>query len=513
MIVFYTLLAKYVNIDDERYNFLINYQYDDFNKSSFLKFQPNNYYLYNLLCSRYHKHLTPTIEDKYKCYQTIINNIFMTEKDKNEFFKAFELCQKHYLSLSRFVHIIKFHKLKPANQFDMYLNDFKKNVCTIIQNNRKYLFTLFDLKEIINSNLSNLDYGFVNSLSIKNPYNNIPFTQSNLYNIYFYFKFHHYNLPYLFHLFFLSNFDLAHFEKYYEYQIKKQNLQHQIKTFNPTKKREEIIHMFNLYNRTHKKNKLEIPHEDFPNDLLCNIMNNYLKIYLSYKNAITTNDKNMYKDELFYRLRRLKKFNPTFGRTYIYRKMKKRVVEYDDKHPKFNENSRINLHNSHIDKISYPTYMSISNNSNTNESQREEIFNMFRNVLINRENNDRTDTSLIQQPIIDLSANSTLRPFFLDFDISGNIYGNPIQNTEFVYRTPSPIPDNNYNENIDNSHNAIIDTSDNYFDAFVDNESTSTNDSNSIPPLISVIEGSLFHENDDQTVVYDSDDSSTDSNN
>ena len=94
--------------------------------------------------------------------------------------------------------------------------------------------------------------------------------------------------------------------------------------------------MFKLYNKFNKKKRMEIPQNDFPDDTLCSIMNNYLKIYLSYKNSSTPNDKNMYKDELFYRLKQFHNFNPTFGRTYIYRRMKKRAVKYDDKHIKFN---------------------------------------------------------------------------------------------------------------------------------------------------------------------------------
>ena len=483
MIVFYTLLAKYLNTEPEIYNYLINYQYDDFNKFKLFKFQSNNYYLILLLSDivKYKDDLTSALKQKYVCYQEYLNNMFMTEKDKHSFFQTFELCQKHYLSLSKFVNIVKFKKLKPANEYDMYLNNFNKDVCTIIQNNRKYLFTLFDLKEIINTNLSNLDYGFVDVTSIKNPYNNLPFSQSNLYNIYFYFKFHYYNLPNLFHLFFLSNFDLAYFERHYEYQIKKQNLQNKIKSLTPKKKRAEIINMFKLYNKFHKKNKIEIPQDDFPDDTLCSIMNNYLKIYLSYKNSSTPNDKNMYEDELFHRLKQFQKFNPTYGRTDIYRK-KRRALEYDDKHIKFNEYSRIGLHNAHIEKIQFPQYVSISaNNNNHTETEREDFFNIFRNVLNNRQNNS---TSFIQTPIIDVSLNQDISPFIFRFDLSNNT----VAPSDYIYRTPSP------------EHNEIIDASDNYFDAFYDNESSSTDDTNSIPPLINI------HENDNQTIIFDSDD-------
>ena len=264
--------------------------------------------------------------------------------------------------------------------------------------------------------------------------------------------------------------------------------------------------MFKLYNKFHKKKKIEIPQDDFPDDILCSIMNNYLKIYLSYKNSSTPNDKNMHKDELFHRLKQFQNFNPTFGRTYIYRRMKKRSVKYDDKHIKFNEYSRIGLHNAHIEKIQFPQYVSISANNDNNYNEtgtgREEFFNIFRNVLNNRQNNI---TSNIQTPIIDLSINQDTSPFFFRFDLSNNT----VAPSDFVYRTPSP------------EHNEIIDASDNYFDAFYDNESSSTDDTNSIPPLIDIHEtpvafsGEAFIlENDDQTVVFDSDDddSMSDSN-
>ena len=70
----------------------------------------------------------------------------------------------------------------------MFFNDLKPNkTLSIVQDQKKYLFSIFDLKEIINKSLSNIDYGYPKILPIKNPYNNIPFTQSNLYNIYFFF--------------------------------------------------------------------------------------------------------------------------------------------------------------------------------------------------------------------------------------------------------------------------------------------------------------------------------------
>jgi hypothetical protein len=178
--------------------------------------------------------------------------------------------------------------------------------------------------------------------------------------------------------------------------------------------------------------------------------------------------------------------------------MKKRAIKYDDKHIKFNEHSRIGLHNAHIEKIQFPHYVSISANNDNNhtEIEREDFFHIFRNVLNNRQDNSG---SFIQTPIIDRHINDNVRPFFLNFDLSSN----PIQSSQFVYTTPP------------NEYNQIVDTSDNFFDAFYDNETRSSDDTNSIPPLINTNEigESLFHEYDNHTVIYSSDDnSSSDSN-
>ena len=68
MIVFYTLLAKYLNTEPEIYNYLINYQYDDFNKFKLFKFQSNNYYLTLLLSNlvKYKDDFIGALQQKYK---------------------------------------------------------------------------------------------------------------------------------------------------------------------------------------------------------------------------------------------------------------------------------------------------------------------------------------------------------------------------------------------------------------------------------------------------------------
>ena len=485
MEVYFTLLAKHINIDDERYNYLIHYEYEKFSNASFLIKQTfkYNFYLYSFLSSSIKKvnnitNKKEVLTSKHEMYMRTHLNKFMSNTDKADFFDVFSLSQKHYLALSRFVNIVKYKTFKNCNDVDLYLNEFGSRYCTIIQGNKKYLFTLFDLKEIINNSLSNLDHGFVDAIPIKNPYNNIPFSQANLYNMYFYFKFNYFNVPILFELYFLSNFDLATFERYNEYQIKKQHTQNQYNTLNPNETREQIINMIEFYNKYNKKKNIEIPNDDFPNELLFSCMKNYLKLYVHFKKTTFQNDKNMYKDELLHKLSSFQRFNPKFGRKYVYRcnSLRKRI-NFESNHPPFNEKSRINFHSSHIEKIHYPTYVSRNfeiDSPITNEQQQ--FARIFRNVLLNQENSIQNleNTEQVESYIpplqfnaFDTSNNNTIdENFFFRFDLSGN----PAQTTEFVYRTPTiQFPQ--------------IDSSSNYFP--FNSETSFDSDTDSLPRLIS----------------------------
>lgn len=533
MEVYFTLLAKHINIDDERYNYLIHYEYEKFSNASFSIKQTfkYNFYLYSFLSSSVKKvnnisNKKEILTSKHEMYMRTHLNKFMSSTDKEDFFDVFSLSQKHYLALSRFVNIVKYKTFKNGNDVDLYLNEFGSRYCTIIQGNKKYLFTLFDLKEIINNSLSNLDHGFVDVIPIKNPYNNIPFSQANLYNMYFYFKFNYFNVPILFELYFLSNFDLATFERYNEYQIKKQHTQNQYNTLNPNQTREQINNMIEFYNKYNKKNHIEIPSDDFPNELLFSCMKNYLKLYVHFKKTTFQNDKNMYKDELLHKLLIFQRFNPKFGRRYVYRcNSTRKRINFESNHPPFNEKSRINFHSSHIEKIHYPNYVSrdVEIDSGTRnmfreefnrlrrnveggdpvEYRQEQFHNFFRSVMINRENaiqnlenNENTEQvdpyiQPLQFNAFDTSNNNTIdENFFFRFDLSGN----PAQTTEFVYRTPTiQFPQ--------------IDSSSNYFtfDNEFDNDLPFESDSDSLPTLI--------HNNEDSNsgLVIQDTDSDTDS--
>jgi len=199
--------------------FLKFFQYSDLNKNNILIF--NFYFTMKL-----YKNLT--IQNKFKFFKThIINNKLLNNSEKESMIYIFSKTQLYYYIFSKLAFKFKIKKSNLYdNQYDLNYNKLDTLSNTILitifdgNNNLKYLFRISDLINIINSSLSYMEnfHFYVNE--IKNPYTNIPFNLSTLYNIYFLIKKSSFIMPYFFHLYFLSNFNKDVFYKNNESLIK-----------------------------------------------------------------------------------------------------------------------------------------------------------------------------------------------------------------------------------------------------------------------------------------------------
>ena len=85
---------------------------------------------------------------------------------------SFTKAQKLYYALNRFAYIWKLKNYKIGSNTDMYMNELNehdKNVICILQNNRKYLFTLFDLNRIIHKCLGEANDFYAHHSRVKIP--------------------------------------------------------------------------------------------------------------------------------------------------------------------------------------------------------------------------------------------------------------------------------------------------------------------------------------------------------
>jgi hypothetical protein len=306
--------------------------------NSFLIFIFNNLIIANNL----------TIQSKFDFFINTLNNVFFTEKQKEAFINIFCIIQKTYFALSKFAYIYKYKRSKIVVDFDLYLIPIdinNKNSICLLQDNNKYYFKINDLINIINTSLCNSPMFFSEPLITKNPYNNLPFNKSTLYNIYFNIKAKTIMIPDLIHKFFLCNFDLNNFEKEYEYLIREYSIINYVNNSDSDTLHDLIIIMIDHYNNNNYYNhKIKI-HPNFPKKQLIDIMKPYLLLYYTYNYSLINTKKIEYKQEFFFKMADFYCFNSIFGRKIIsiksyYSKKNikkyKKIYSYNDRHIKFN---------------------------------------------------------------------------------------------------------------------------------------------------------------------------------
>ena len=80
---------------------------------------------------------------KFKYFLNEITNIFLTEKQKQDFINIFCKIQKTYFALSRFAYLYKYKKAKIVVDFDLCLNPIdinnKNSICLFQEKNKYYL--------------------------------------------------------------------------------------------------------------------------------------------------------------------------------------------------------------------------------------------------------------------------------------------------------------------------------------------------------------------------------------
>jgi hypothetical protein len=187
------------------------------------------------------------------------------------------------------------------------------NIICIHHKNGKYLFKINDLLKIINNSLTNSHYFFSEPIAIKNPYNNLPFDKSNLYNIYFFIKFNTCYKVDLFEKYFAVNFNLSEFYHQYEFLLREYIITNYVNDSTQTQLRKHITNMIHEFNRLHITMKFKIDPE-FPDHILIKIMKPYILLYITSLYSLVAIIRSNAVAKLKHKLTQFYKFNPAFGR-------------------------------------------------------------------------------------------------------------------------------------------------------------------------------------------------------
>jgi len=261
-------------------------------------------------------------KNKHIIYKELLTNFLIvnSREETDNFKKMFCKIQRTYNILNRFAYNYKFKRAKIIANLDMCLNELSegnKNVISIIQINSKYLFNIKDLINIIETSLTNAHSFFAEPKKIKNPYNNVAFNKSTLYNIYFFIRFNTNYYSELLFKFFDCNFNLTTFKQTYEHILREYVIKNYVYKSTSNILVNEIKYMIDEFNDICEEAgahyKIEI-HDTFPNNKLIKIMQPYLflfcKALYSYHPVDKKNSTYYFKQGLL----RFYKYNPNFGK-------------------------------------------------------------------------------------------------------------------------------------------------------------------------------------------------------
>lgn len=385
--------------------------------------------------------------NKFEILKMFIMNPYIDKLDKELFIDHFCKIQKLYNTLNRFIFHYKYNSAKIANDRDLCYNNIHENQARILSlyvKNTKYIFSISDLKNIINNSLYNCEMMFSLPLSIKNPYDNTPFSKANLYNIYFFFKHNDIVIPTIYHLYFMSNFHINKFQKENEVIIRNYLIDNYLKLNTKSYIVKQIKKMLLDYNYKIPRHKILISNE-MPDDMLYNTFKEHIKLYYKYHHTLDLSIQENARHNWTESLKKFKRNNPTFGRKII---KYDKILKTKTTHFKEADLSGINIgwfkndNNSHLDH----TYTTIENDDEESNSDEENYDSEGSNHIPQRLSRTHIRfhdmTSEIVHSIPSLNYINIIPPIY---DSSNNdtdyiITDNSIQGSRLFIETPNRVP-------------------------------------------------------------------------
>jgi hypothetical protein len=256
---------------------------------------------------------TCSSEWKFKFLNFINGNMFIENTIKEEFLFLFYETQKIYYGFTKLARIFKIKKMHTYNVCDLSMMPFmNNNLFHLFKGKFLYLFTRRDLICLLNSALCYSPNLFLQPLVTKNPYTNVAFTETNLYNIYYFLKKGDLEISNLIHAFFKSNFNLTVFLRENVAILRLHSILNFVKNTDCEELRKWIEDMLYEYCPS-----IEI-HKDLCSTVVVPKMKHFLKKYLKINYAIDTiTNRNVKKKQLRHELKEFKKNNKTFGEKYV----------------------------------------------------------------------------------------------------------------------------------------------------------------------------------------------------
>ena len=260
---------------------------------------------------------SPNLSTKYRILAKLFTNPFYTDNMRHSVLQFVQKAQRAYFAMIRFMRIVQFRRTKVQIDCDLYMNELvhtKRSTFVLLDHQRLYYFSLSDLHRIITEALTYSYLFWSEPLVCKNPYTNIPFSKSTLYNIYFAMRDTWCIVPKFIQLFFEADFNIFRFKRDNETLLREHIVREYVSKTTPEVLYPEIKRLIRIYD---VKRRLSIDPE-FPKSELAKTLKPYIVLYYLRKHTLDTFRREYYTNELQHTFSRFIRYNPTFGRRIVH---------------------------------------------------------------------------------------------------------------------------------------------------------------------------------------------------
>ena len=187
---------------------------------------------------------------KYKFMSKLFSNPMYSETIQGRALELVQKSQRTYFGFARLARRFRMKTSKVQIDTDLYMNELSpknRKTFVLLDNRNLYYFSISDLTHIIHDALT-YSYLFDSvPLTVKNPYNNTPFSLSALYNIYFRMSETLYVVPKFIRLFFESDFNIYRFKRDNEPELREHIVREYVSKMDSSRFTSEIKQMLRQY--------------------------------------------------------------------------------------------------------------------------------------------------------------------------------------------------------------------------------------------------------------------------
>jgi hypothetical protein len=259
------------------------------------------------------------------------DNSFLTASMLDRLNSVYFCLRKCRRGFQRLVRHWRFRRAPVQIRTDLFLNDIDVAAPTtfaLLQQNHLYYFTLQNLTHMIRDAMLYGQLFFAEPRMVKNPYNNLPLTKADMYNIYFAVQQQYVRVPEILERLFAVEFDVYLFKRQNYPWLRNQAIARSLRETTPSAIRQVVEQMFHDYG-VHSNNPVNIDAR-YPIHHLMEEMVPYLELYYRVQYSSCDHDREVCDNELTRRIALIEMQYYQYGQ-------RKSATEFHRKLPVFRE--------------------------------------------------------------------------------------------------------------------------------------------------------------------------------